>query len=164
RHTLFTDRCQSLALALALALALGQALALALALALSEALALALAPGPAASGRRAARGLGLEQPQDAGDGNRDPVRPVVELVPELVVAVMPDQLAHRAELGQQTQPLADVLALAGDRYQRLVVRRQLGEHGLDLVVDRRRQQRQRLGARLFGVEGRVARLRAKGAV
>ena len=55
----------------------------------------------------------------------------------------------------QLQAIADLLAAAGDRRDRLVVG-QVEEHALDLLVDRRGQQAERLGARLLGREVRVA--------
>src|SRR5207244_517153 len=58
------------------------------------------------------------------------------------------------QLRQPAQPLAHLLAAAGDRLQRFD-RRQLGEDVLDLVVDGRGQQAERLRARLLGREGGI---------
>src|SRR5581483_3965559 len=94
----------------------------------------------------------------------EPVGPGPEHLPEVVVAVDADELADAAELRQVAQPLAYVLAAAENRLERLVRRRQGGEHVLDLVVDRRRQQAERLRARLLRDEGRIVPLRAEQAV
>ena len=68
---------------------------------------------------------------------------------EMEVAVVADQPPADADVRHQLQAIAHLLAAADDRRQRGVVGRQVEEDALDLLVDRRRQQRQRLGARLL---------------
>ena len=79
---------------------------------------------------------------------------------EVVVAVGADDAPARADVGERLQALLDVLAAAADRIERLELG-QLDEDPLDLLVDRRGEDRQRLRARLLGREGRVGRLRAE---
>ena len=79
---------------------------------------------------------------------------------EVVVAVGADDAPARADVGEHLQALLDVLAAAADRVERLEVG-QLDEDPLDLLVDRRGEDRERLRARLLGREGRVGRLRAE---
>ena len=67
---------------------------------------------------------------------------------EVVVAVDADRPAAGAELGAGRQLVADLLSAAGDRGEPLVVG-QVDEDPLDLLVDRRGQQRHRLLARLL---------------
>ena len=55
-------------------------------------------------------------------------------------------------VGRSRDPLPNVLSTAGDRRDPFV-RRQAREDPLDVLVDRRGQQRQRFGARLLGREG-----------
>ena len=84
----------------------------------------------------------------------------VQGLAEVVVAVGPDHAAADAELGARGEALADVLAAADDRRQPLVVG-QPHEDPLDVLVDGRGQQRQRLLARLLGGERRVAGVRGE---
>ena len=70
---------------------------------------------------------------------------------EVVVAVRADHAAARADVREHLQPLAHVLA-AAERSARAPALGQLEEHALDLLVDVRGQERQRLRARLVGRE------------
>ena len=67
---------------------------------------------------------------------------------------MADHPAHAADVGERAQPVANLLAAAADRCDRGDVR-QRREHLLDLLVDRGRDERERLGAGLLGREVRV---------
>ncbi len=75
-----------------------------------------------------------------------------------------DQPPADADVRHRLQAVADLLAAAGDRRERRVVGRQVEEDLLDLLVDRRGQQRQRLGAGLLGRERVVGRVRGEHAV
>ena len=77
------------------------------------------------------------------------------------VAVLADHPADRADVRQQAQALADLLAASANRSELLVVVGKLEEDALDLVVDRRREQAERLGRRLLGREVRVGRVAAE---
>ncbi len=77
---------------------------------------------------------------------------------------MADQPPADADVRHQLQALTDVLAAAEDRLDERVVVAQVEEHLLDLLVDRRRQQRQRLGARLLGSERRIVAVGAQDGV
>jgi hypothetical protein len=77
--------------------------------------------------------------------------------------VVADELAARADVREQLQAVADLGAVAGDRRHGLDVG-QLEELALDVLVDRRGQQRQRLVGGLLGREGRIARIRAQDGV
>ena len=74
---------------------------------------------------------------------------------------MADHPADRAQVRKQAQLLAHLLAAAADRREQLVLLGQLEEDALDLLVDRGREQAERLVARLLGREVRVARVRAQ---
>ena len=68
-----------------------------------------------------------------------------------------DDAADMADVRQQAQVVAHLLAAAAD----VLERRDLGEGGedlLDLLVDRGRQERQRLGARILRREVRIGRV------
>ena len=67
----------------------------------------------------------------------------VQRLAEVEVTVRADRPAADTDLGAGRDPLAHVLAAAGDRRDALVVG-QAHEDPLDVLVDRRRQQRQRL--------------------
>jgi hypothetical protein len=69
-----------------------------------------------------------------------------------------DELAARAHVGEQLQAVAHLGRVACDRRHRLGVG-QLEEDLLDLLVDGRRQQRQRLVGGLLGREGRIGGVR-----
>ena len=84
------------------------------------------------------------------------VRP--ERLPEVEVAVVADHTPDGADMREHPQLLTDILAAAHDRCDRLVVFRQLEEDALDLLVDRRRQEAERLGARLLGAERGIRRV------
>ena len=79
---------------------------------------------------------------------------------EVQVAVRADHAAAGAGRRERLEPLAHVLAAAGDLRGRPLVG-QLEEDALDLLVDVGHEQRHRLGARLLGRERRVLGLRAE---
>ena len=79
------------------------------------------------------------------------------------VAVKADELADRAGRRETVEHLPDGLTAARDRGDRLVVG-ELVEDLFDLVVDRRGQQPESLGARDLGCEGRVVPVAREGAV
>ena len=81
----------------------------------------------------------------------------------MVVAVVADHPADTSDLRARAQLLAHVLAAARDRLE-LRALRQAREHLLDLLVDRRREQAEQLGARLLGTEARVRGFRAESGV
>ena len=66
----------------------------------------------------------------------------------------PDHPADLADVGERPEPVAHLLAAAAHRRERLGIG-QCREHALDLLVDRRGEQRERLGARLLGREMRI---------
>ena len=74
-----------------------------------------------------------------------------------------DHAAARADVGEHLEPLAHVLPAPGERREGVELR-QVAEHALDLLVDVRGQQRERLHAGLLGHERRVLRVRAEHAV
>ena len=79
---------------------------------------------------------------------------------EVVVAVGADHASADADLRARGEALAHVLTAAGDRRHALVVG-EAHEDPLDVLVDRRGQQRQRLLARLLGRERGVAGVRGE---
>src|SRR5205085_3507786 len=109
-------------------------------------------PGDVAQRRALSPPLGDRPRRLALEVDDEPVTAGPEHLAEVVVTVVTDDLPDRAELREPAQPLADLLAAAEDRCQRLVVLGQLGEDVLDLVVDRRREQAQRLRTRLLRAE------------
>src|SRR5207244_2271501 len=114
-----------------------------------------------------------------GDGDRDPVRAVVQLVLQLVHGLLQledgQQLAHRVlprwkqawfycpEVAIQERAAGQLLPAVGRRPPAEDGRggRHVGEDALDLLVDRRRDQRDRLGPGLLRRERRVAGVRAE---
>ena len=72
-----------------------------------------------------------------------------------------DHAPDAAELRQQAQALAHLLAAAADRLEVVVSSGSSRKIALDLLVDRRGQQRERLGRRLLGAEVRVGRVAAE---
>ncbi len=74
---------------------------------------------------------------------------------EVVVAVVADDAPGRADLGEHPQLLAHLLAAAADRRQDVEAVGKVEEDALDLLVDGRGQQAQRLGRGLLGRERRV---------
>ena len=103
--------------------------------------------------RQRARRLALEV-------EHDPVRPRPEHLAEVVVAVVADDASRRGHAREQAQLLADVLPAPGDGLELLAVR-QVREQLVDLLVDRRGEDPERLGARLLGREGGVGRVGAE---
>ena len=67
-----------------------------------------------------------------------------------------DHAPGRAGVREEAQLLAHLLAAADDRREALVVVGQREEDARDLLVHRRREQPERLDARLLGSEGGVA--------
>ncbi len=118
-------------------------------------------PGDVAQRRALAAPLDERARRLALEVEDDPVLPRPEGLAEVVVAVRADHAAARAGVGEQAQLLADLLAAAEDRREALVVVGQREEDARDLLVDRRRQQPERLDARLLGREGRVVRVGAE---
>src|SRR5579884_2959394 len=84
-----------------------------------------------------------------------------ERLPEVEVAVVADHTAQPADVREQPQALAHLLAAAADWVEVVVVVGQLEEHRLDLVVDARREQPERLARRLLGAEAGVGRVGAE---
>ena len=60
------------------------------------------------------------------------------------VAVVADHLAGAAELRPEAKPVANLFPAPADRRHVVVAVGQVDEHALDLVVDRRGQQAERL--------------------
>src|SRR3954470_18586998 len=77
------------------------------------------------------------------------------------VAVRTDRLAERSGVREQGEGLPHLLAAAADRIERLDVLRELDEDAADLLVDGRRQERERLGARVLRAKVRVGRVGAE---
>ena len=73
------------------------------------------------------------------------------------VAVVPDHPAPVGRAREHPQTLAHLLPETRDRLQHLALR-QLREDRLDLLVERGRDQRERLRARLLRREGGIARV------
>ena len=80
------------------------------------------------------------------------------------VAVVADHAAGAADVREQAQPFAYLLAASADRVEFGVVVGQRHEDALDLLVDRRREQSERLGRGLLRAEGRVGRVGAENRV
>ena len=76
-------------------------------------------------------------------------------VAQVEVAVVADHAPAAGHAREQAHALAHLLAAAGDRRQHRVVG-QLREDRLDLLVERGRQQRERLGTGLLGGEAGIA--------
>ena len=74
------------------------------------------------------------------------------------VAVVADHLADAADVRQQPEPLAHLLPAPADRVELGVVVGQVEEDLLDLLVDRRGEQGERLDGRLLGGERRVVEI------
>ena len=106
---------------------------------------------PAPLGERA-RGLALE----VEDQPVLLVRP--ERLAEVVVAVRADHAADGADVREQAQVVAHLLAAAPRSCSSAGMSGSVGEDVLDLLVDRRGEERERLGARLLGSEVRVGRV------
>src|SRR5438067_8215265 len=90
---------------------------------------------------QAARRLALEVENDPAAVARQ------HHLAEVIVAVRADHAAADADLRELPEPLAHVLPATHDRHKPLVVFRQPYEDALDLLVDVRGDQRDRLGAR-----------------
>ena len=69
-----------------------------------------------------------------------------------------DHLPDAADVRQQPEPLAHLLPAPADRIELGVVVGQVEEDLLDLLVDRRGEQRERLDGGLLGRERRVVRI------
>ena len=80
------------------------------------------------------------------------------------VTVVADHTPGTAEVRQHAQPLAHLLAAPTDRLELGHVVRQIEEDRLDLLVDGRGEQPERLDRRLLGTEARVVRVGAENRV
>ena len=76
----------------------------------------------------------------------------------------PDQRARYRTAREVAQAIADVVGATLDRRERLVALGQDREHVVELVLDRRREDAQRLGGRLLGREVGLRRVRREDAV
>ena len=101
-------------------------------------------PATSRSGERLQPPLGQRPRRLALEVEDHPAAVGEHRLAEVVVAVRADDAAAGADVRQRLQPLAHVLAAAGDRRQRLVVSGRSRKIALDLLVDRRGEQRQRL--------------------
>ena len=108
----------------------------------------AIASGAA---RKRSRWLALEV-------DDDPALAVPEHLPEVVVAVVRIVRPADPMCESRRSSLAHLLATAEDRLQLLDTSGRRRKGPLDLLVDRRREQAERLDARLVGREGRVGRV------
>ena len=76
---------------------------------------------------------------------------------EVEVAVAADHASGGAGIRALTQALTDLLTPRPDRLERLDVVGEVEEDPLDLLVDRRGEQAERLGTRFLGGENRILR-------
>ena len=116
-------------------------------------------PATSRSGERLRRRSGSERAGSPSKSRTIQSSPRPQHLAEVVVAVVADHAADGPDVREQPQPVAHLLAAAAIGGERLDVG-QVEEDLLDLLVDRRRQERERLGARLLGRE--VADRRSRG--